>query len=72
MTLPALKIQVTGPEHIGKTSLVAVIAKALEEHGVTVVLQRADGQLEEKLENLDQSIARVRGTSVFLSESNTF
>lgn len=71
MSLPALKVHVSGPEHTGKTSLIAVIAKALEDHGVTVVLQRADGQLDKKLENIEQSIERVNGATVFLSETQT-
>ena len=54
-----IEVVVNGKEHSGKTSLIAVIAKALEAHGLDVTLQRIDPQLDDKLENIEDAIKRL-------------
>jgi thymidylate kinase len=66
-----IEVVVNGKEHSGKTSLIALIAKALEAHGLDVTLQRIDPQLNEKLENLEDAIARLKGQKIFIREYQT-
>lgn len=66
-----IEVVVNGKEHSGKTSLIALIAKALEERGLDVTLQRIDPQLGDKLENLDDAIARLKGQKIFIREYQT-
>ena len=44
-----IDIQVAGPEHRGKTTLIAYLAKLLEDAGADLIVQRADDQIDEKL-----------------------
>jgi thymidylate kinase len=66
-----IEVVVNGKAHSGKTSLIALIAKALEEHGLDVTLQRIDPQLDEKLENLEDAIARLKTQKIFIREYQT-
>ena len=67
--LADLEILVTGADHTGKTSLIALIAHALEEQGLTnVILQRIDPQLDDKLENTDKARARLKDQKIFIRE----
>lgn len=66
-----IEVVVNGKEHSGKTSLIALIAKALEEHGLEVTLQRIDPQLDEKLEHLDDAITRLKTQKIFIREYQT-
>ncbi len=64
-------IEVSGKEHTGKTSVIAAIAKELEGLGVTVILQRIDPQLDQKLAMDEKVRERLRNTTVFIREMNT-
>lgn len=64
-------IEVQGPEHSGKTSLIAVVSRFLERLGAKVIIQRADPQIDEKLENGEISSDRIKGMEVFIRETNT-
>jgi molybdopterin-guanine dinucleotide biosynthesis protein len=64
-------IEVSGKEHTGKTSVIAAIATQLEALGVTVILQRVDEQLEEKLTMDDKVRERLKTTTVFIREMQT-
>jgi len=65
-------ITVQGPDHSGKTTIIALIEEYLRGIGCEVTLQMADAQLPEKL-TADRSklIARMQGVKVFLSEATT-
>jgi molybdopterin-guanine dinucleotide biosynthesis protein len=63
-----IEVVVNGKEHSGKTSLIAVIAKALEAHGLDVTLQRIDPQLQEKLDNPGDAVQRLKGQKIFIRE----
>lgn len=54
-----ITIQVSGPEHSGKTSLAVVVAQLLTDLGADVRLQRADPQIDEKM-NADPEDVRER------------
>jgi CO dehydrogenase nickel-insertion accessory protein CooC1 len=64
-------IEVSGKEHTGKTSVIAAIAAQLESLGVTVILQRIDPQLDEKLAMDDKVKDRLKGIKVFIREMQT-
>jgi thymidylate kinase len=66
-----IEVVVNGKEHSGKTSLIAIIAKALEEHGLDVTLQRIDPQLDQKLENPEDAIKRLKNQKIFIREYQT-
>ena len=66
-----IEVVVNGKEHSGKTSLIAIIAKALEEHGLEVTLQRIDPQLDEKLEHPEDAIKRLKNQKIFIREYQT-
>ena len=71
MGLGDIEVVVNGKEHSGKTSLIALIAKALEAYGLDVTLQRIDPQLDEKLENPEESAERLKGQKIFIREYRT-
>ncbi len=64
-------IEVSGKEHTGKTSVIAAIATQLEALGVTVVLQRIDPQLDQKLAMDEKVLERLKATTVFIREMQT-
>jgi CO dehydrogenase nickel-insertion accessory protein CooC1 len=67
-----VEIEVSGKEHQGKTTLIAYLVKALEEVGVDLIVQRADPQIEEKLELSIEAIkAKLAGKTIFLREVQT-
>ena len=66
-----IEVVVNGKEHSGKTSLIALIAKALAEHGLDVTLQRIDPQLDDKLENLEDAVERLKTQKIFIREYQT-
>lgn len=67
-----VEIEVSGKEHQGKTTLVAYLAKVLGEVGVDLIVQRADPQIDEKLElSLDDLKAKLAGKRIFLREVQT-
>jgi len=67
-----IRIEVSGPEHAGKTSVVALIARLFEEQGVKVYLQAADPQLQPKLaDNLSNVAARVACETIIITEMQT-
>jgi molybdopterin-guanine dinucleotide biosynthesis protein len=66
-----IEVVVNGKTHSGKTSLIAIIAKALEAHGLNVTLQRIDPQLDDKLEHLEDAIARLKTQKIFIREYQT-
>ncbi len=55
-----IRVQVSGPPHSGKTSLIAVCAQILRSLGAKVTVQRADPQIDEKFENLEDSKQRIK------------
>lgn len=66
-----IEVVVNGKEHSGKTSLIALIARALEQHGLDVTLQRIDPQLDDKLENPEDAVQRLKGQKIFIREYQT-
>jgi len=66
-------IQISAPEHSGKTSLIVLLAKHLESLGAAkVTVQHADPQLSAKL-SLDEStlIDRLKTMEITLTEMQT-
>ncbi len=67
-----IEIEVSGREHRGKTTLVAYLTKVLNEAGVELILQRADPQIDEKLDlSVEELKTRLSGKKVFLREYQT-
>jgi CO dehydrogenase nickel-insertion accessory protein CooC1 len=67
-----VEIEISGKEHQGKTTLVAYLAKVLQDVGVDLIVQRADPQIDEKLElTLDELKAKLAGKRIFLREIQT-
>ena len=66
-----IRIEVSGPEHSGKTSMLAYLEFVLKNAGMVVTLQKADPQLNEKLEKLDESVRRLAGEPVVITEIQT-
>ncbi len=64
-----ITLTVHGKEHSGKTSLIAVLEKYLNDNGYNVTVARTDRQLEEKQEHIDDSIARAKKSSILINES---
>jgi molybdopterin-guanine dinucleotide biosynthesis protein len=65
-------VQVSGKEHSGKTSLIALIGELLKEHGLeNVTFQRADPQIDEKLADLDAARTRAMKSKILIREFNT-
>ena len=66
-----IRIEVSAPEHSGKTSLRVLLARHLEELGAKVILQ-TDDQLAEKLAKSDEALrARIQGVEIVLTEMRT-
>lgn len=64
-----IEIEVSGDEHQGKTTLIAYLAKLLENSGAEIIIQRADPQIDEKLDaSLDQLRAKIVGKKIFIRE----
>ncbi|MDR3512231.1 MAG: hypothetical protein P4L73_11395 [Caulobacteraceae bacterium] len=67
-----VEIEVSGKEHQGKTTLVAYLAKLLGETGVELIVQRADPQIDEKLDlSLEELKVKLAGKRIFLREVQT-
>lgn len=66
-----IRIVVEGPLHAGKTSIIALLTNMLTENGVECVVQRADPQLSEKLEDKEEAVLRARNCRVILTEMQT-
>ena len=64
-------IQFSGKMHSGKTSVLALVAEHLKSLGIEVTVQRADPQIDTKLENLDSALERAKKCTVHLTEFNT-
>ena len=68
-----ITIQVSAPEHSGKTSLMVLLYNHLRELGANVVLQRADPQIGEKLELGDDTLReRLKSVEVLITEMQTY
>lgn len=64
-----IDIQVSGPEHQGKTTLVAYLARLLTEAGAELIVQRADPQIDQKLAmSPDELRQKIAGKKIFLRE----
>ncbi len=64
-----IDVQVSGPEHHGKTTLVAYLSKLLVEAGADLIVQRADNQLDDKLAlSTDELREKIAGKKIFLRE----
>ena len=68
-----ITIQVSAPEHSGKTSLMVLLYHHLRSLGANVILQRADPQIEEKLELGDDVLReRLKSVDVLITEMQTY
>lgn len=67
-------IEITGDQHSGKTKLAVLVSRFLEAAGISVVLQKADPEIEEKLgkpqEELLSELA-AKGIQVRIREMRT-
>jgi predicted AAA+ superfamily ATPase len=64
-----IDIQISGPEHRGKTTLVAYLTRVLTEAGADLIVQRADNQLDDKLALTPEQLReKIAGTKIFLRE----
>ena len=64
-----IDVQVSGEEHQSKTTLVAYLAGVLTEAGVKVIVQKADAQIDQKLElPLATLKEKLAGKTIFLRE----
>lgn len=64
-------IQISGPEHVGKTTLSVLLARFLEDHGATVHLQ-AQHQLAKKTrKETDELAKRLQGLEFLIMEMQT-
>ena len=67
-----ITIQVSAPEHSGKTSLMVLLYHHLRELGANVILQRADPQIEKKLGLDDDALReRLKSVEVMITEMQT-
>ena len=70
--MTTVMIQVSGPEHAGKTSIIVAIERLLRKYGADVVVQRIDPQLEDKERKSDGELAkRIKECSVLVMEMQT-
>ncbi len=68
-----ITIQVSAPEHSGKTSLMVLLYHHLRGLGANVVLQKADPQIEEKLELGEEALSeRLKSIDVVITEMQTY
>jgi thymidylate kinase len=65
-------VTITGGEHSGKTSLLALIGELLHQHEIDVTIARLDNKLDEKTTHIDESIARVKRSKILITERQTF
>ena len=67
-----IEVVVSGKEHHGKTTLVAYLSKILAETGIELIVQRADPQIDEKLNtSVEELKEKLAGKVVFLREVHT-
>ncbi len=67
-----ITIQVSAPEHSGKTSLMVLLYQHLNNLGANVILQRADPQVEQKLEADEHALReRLKGVEIVIMEMQT-
>ena len=67
-----ITIQVSAPEHSGKTSLMVLLYQHLNSLGASVTLQRADPQIEQKLEASEAALReRLKGVDIVIMEMQT-
>jgi hypothetical protein len=66
-----ITVHVEGKEHKGKTSLIAVLTQFLRDQGCDVTVALADPQLEEKLQNPDEALERVKSARIVVREYET-
>jgi len=65
-------VSFTAPEHSGKTTLEAVFAKILAEHGINVLMApdpQRDAKMQESIEQLLAAF-HAKGATVMFMESN--
>ncbi len=64
-----IEVEISGQEHQGKTTLVAYLAKLLTDAGATLIVQRADPQIEEKLALTEEALKeKIAGKTIFIRE----
>ena len=67
-----IEVEVSGQEHQGKTTLVAYLDKILSDAGAELIVQRADPQIDEKLQLTEEELAhKLAGKKIFLREIQT-
>ena len=68
-----ITIQVSAPEHSGKTSVMVLLYHHLRGLGANVTLQRADPQIEEKLDLGEDALReRLKSIDVVITEMQTY
>ena len=67
-----IQIQVSGPTKSGKTTVIALITKALQDLGAEVQVQRCDPEIDEKLQKTTIELQpRLQGVQVYITELQT-
>ncbi|HEY2661681.1 MAG TPA: hypothetical protein VGI79_18315 [Caulobacteraceae bacterium] len=67
-----IEVVISGKEHKGKTTLVAYLSKILSDSGAELIIQRADPQIDEKLNfDLETLKEKLSGKKIFLRETQT-
>ena len=67
-----IHIQVSAPEHSGKTSLMVLLYNHLSELGAKVTLQRADPQIDDKLAAPGETLReRLKTVDILITEMQT-
>ena len=67
-----ITIEVSAPVHSGKTSLMVLLYHHLRDLGASVTLQRADPQIEEKLEAGEDVLReRLKNVDIVIREMQT-
>lgn len=64
-------IEISGPEHSGKTSLMVVLDNYLRSIGMDITIQLADPQIHDKLDDLEKCIERLKGEKGKIREVTT-
>lgn len=66
------RIEISGPEHAKKTTLLVLIADYLESIGVNVIRQQADPQFGQKMDMSPDALeGKVHGMTVTITEMQT-
>ena len=68
-----IHIQISAPEHSGKTTLVALLHYFLKDLGANVKTQKADPQINDKLDCISDDLEnRLKGVEILITEMQTY